>query len=161
MLHLTVRPGSEKERIWKICDEFYQRDGRIPAGIEVVETYVGQGGNRATGFTQYSNWKKRVVLKTAMSAIDPADETESMSVGLRPANLGDDGHLVLPPEIRRAMMLDADGRVTLEVTDGELRVISPMAAIRQLQRRATGLVPPGTRVSDELIAERREEAANG
>jgi hypothetical protein len=33
-----------------------------------------------------------------------------------------------------------------------------MSAVHQLQRRAASLVPPGTLVSDELIAERRVEA---
>lgn len=68
------------------------------------------------------------------------------------------GRVVIPAEMRSAMLLDADGRVTATVVDGELRIITPMAAVRLLQRRAASLVPPGTLVSDELIAERRAEA---
>jgi bifunctional DNA-binding transcriptional regulator/antitoxin component of YhaV-PrlF toxin-antitoxin module len=77
------------------------------------------------------------------------------SIGLKVDNAG---RVVIPAEMRAAMMLDADGRVTATVVDGELRVISPMAAVRQLQGRTASLVPPGTLVSDELIAERRAEA---
>ena len=80
------------------------------------------------------------------------------SVGHTRLKIDSAGRIVIPAEMRAAMMLDEDGRVTATVVDGELRVISPMAAVRQLQRRAASLVPPGTLVSDELIAERRIEA---
>ena len=156
MLHRTARSGSEKARIWQICDELLASTGRVPSGREVVDIYLAEGGNEGTGFTQYSHWKKELL---AMQAADeqPAP-TEPGSVPFRPMTVSAEGHLVLPADIRRAMLLDADGRVTVSVVDGELRVISPMSAVHRLQRRAEGLVAPGTLVSDELIAERRAEA---
>lgn len=156
MLHRSVRAGSEKARIWQICDELYARTGRMPNGREVVDIYVAEGGNEGTGFTQYSHWKKEVLAQS---------ETQHDAVAAGPASLpframaiSSDGQLSLPPDVRRAMALDPDGRVTVSVVDGELRVISPMAAVHRLQRKALSLVPPGTLVSDELIAERRAEA---
>lgn len=86
------------------------------------------------------------------------EETGETPVGPTRLKIDSVGRLVVPAEMRRAMLLDADGRVTVSVVDGELRAISPLAAVRQLQRRAASLVPPGTLVSDELIAERRSEA---
>jgi hypothetical protein len=75
-----------------------------------------------------------------------------------PLSITPNGILVLPPEVRAAMLLDDDGRVTATMVDGELRIVSPMAAIRRLQRmiaeRDTGEGSP----VDELIAERRAEA---
>lgn len=52
-------------------------------------------------------------------------------------------------------MLDRDGRVTASVVDGELRVISPLAAVRQVQRMAQNYKKPGESVVDEFLAERR------
>lgn len=80
------------------------------------------------------------------------------SVGHARLKIDSAGRVVIPAEMRAAMLLDEDGRVTASVVDGELRIISPTAAVRQLQRRAASLVPPGTLVSDELIAARRQEA---
>lgn len=159
MLHRSVRSGSEKARIWQICDELLERTGHIPSGREVVDLYVAEGGNEGTGFTQYSHWKKALAAQRA--ADDEPMPDAPGSLPFRALSVSPEGHLVLPPDMRRAMLLDADGRVTVSVVDGELRAISPMSAVHQLQRRAAALVKPGTLVSDELIAERRAEAANG
>ena len=48
--------------------------------------------------------------------------------------------------------------VEVEFKDCELRISTRRARIRRAQERVRGLVPPGTLVSEELIAERREEA---
>lgn len=156
MLHRSIRTGSEKARIWQICDELYERTGRMPSGREVVDIYVAEGGNERTGFTQYSHWKKEILAR--IEAEDDTIATEPASLPFRAMTVSPDGQLFLPPDVRKAMALDADGRVTVSVVDGELRVISPMSAVHQLQRKALSLVPPGTLVSDELIAERRAEA---
>lgn len=158
MLHLTVRRGSEKKRIWQICDELLARDGRLPSGREVVDIYVAEGGNGGTGFTQYSHWKKQLQSQSAADADLVGEDKEPGAAPFRPLTISQDGHLVLSRDLRKAMLLDQDGRVTVRVVDGELRVISPMTAVRQLQRRALSLVPAGTLVSDEIIAERRAEA---
>jgi len=161
MLHRTARTGSEKARIWQICDELLAKTGAVPSGREVVAIYVAEGGNEGTGFTQYSHWKKAILAQQEAPGDEPLPD-EPGSLAFRPMAVTPDGHLVLPGDVRRAMLLDADGRVTVSVVDGELRVISPLAAVRQLQRRAAKLVAPGTLVSDELVAERRAEArANG
>ncbi len=156
MLHRTVRAGSEKARIWQISDELFAKSGRIPSGRDVVDVYVAEGGNEGTGFTQYSHWKKEV--QAQQEAEDATVATQPASLPFRPMTISADGQLFIPPDMRKAMLLDADGRVTVTVIDGELRVISPMSAVHQLQRRALSLVPAGTLVSDELIAERRAEA---
>lgn len=160
MLHRAARPGSEKARIWQVCDELYARTGRVPTGREVVDIYVAEGGNEGTGFTQYSHWKREILARA--EAEDDTCATEPASLPFRPMTVSADGQLFLPPDVRKAMLLDTDGRITVSVVDGELRVISPMAAVHQLQQKALELVSPGTLVSDELIAERRAEAdANG
>lgn len=158
MLYETIRPGSEKARIWQICDELYAKRGAIPSGREVADIYMSEGGNQGTGFTQYSHWKRAIAEKVGEAAVDAVQSAEPGSVDFRALNVSADGVLVLPAEIRRAMMLDPDGRVTVRVEDGELKVISPMVAVKRLQSKARQLAPANTLASDELIADRRLEA---
>lgn len=159
MLYEGVRPGSEKARIWQICDELFAERGEIPSGREVADIYKAEGGNEGTGFTQYSHWKKALAAKE--SAVARKEEPANLpgSVDFRALSVSPDGALFLPADIRRAMALDKDGRVTVQVRDGELTVISPMAAVRRLQAKAQELPPSSALASDELIAERRAEAA--
>jgi len=69
------------------------------------------------------------------------------------------GRLVIPKEMRDELGLADGGVLTLSVEDGELRATSRLAAIRRLQRKLAGRVPPGHSVVDELIADRRRQAA--
>jgi AbrB family looped-hinge helix DNA binding protein len=69
------------------------------------------------------------------------------------------GRLVLPAEVRAAMNIVPGVDVTLEIDGEETRLISHWQALRALQRELAELVPPGVSIVDELIAERRAEAA--
>jgi len=66
-----------------------------------------------------------------------------------------DGSLVVPESLREAMLLDATGRISAEVVGGELRLISPRAALRRAQKIARKYARPGVSVVDEFLAERR------
>ena len=48
--------------------------------------------------------------------------------------------------------------IDLRVVDGELRIVTLRETIRRVQEWARRYVKPGTLVSDELSAERREAA---
>ena len=80
------------------------------------------------------------------------------SVGSRKLRVGDDGRLVIPADMRSAMLIDDTGCLTARVVDGELRVLAPDAALFKLQRMMRKRVPEGVSAVDELIAERRSEA---
>ena len=69
-----------------------------------------------------------------------------------------EGRFVIPAEMRAAMSIGSDSRVTARVVDGELRVIAPAVAIRRVQEMVRNAIPDGTSLADELIAERRAEA---
>jgi AbrB family looped-hinge helix DNA binding protein len=72
--------------------------------------------------------------------------------------MGEKGRVVIPAPLRKAMGL-ADGDVLdMRVVDGELRIATMRERLRRAQERVRHLVPPGTLVSDELSAERREAA---
>lgn len=70
------------------------------------------------------------------------------------------GRIVIPAEMRAAMMVKPGDTVTAEVVDGELRIISPGVALKRVQAfaREFRAKNPGVSVVDELIAERRAEA---
>jgi AbrB family looped-hinge helix DNA binding protein len=70
------------------------------------------------------------------------------------------GRVVIPAEMRAAMMVKPGDTVTAEVVDGVFRIISPDVALKRF--RAVGREwqkkNPGVDLVEELIAGRREEA---
>lgn len=81
------------------------------------------------------------------------------SVGHTRLRIDSAGRVVIPAEMRKAMLAEAGDTVSAQVVDGELKVMSQPVVIARLQAEARKHVPAGISVVDELIAERREEAA--
>jgi bifunctional DNA-binding transcriptional regulator/antitoxin component of YhaV-PrlF toxin-antitoxin module len=74
--------------------------------------------------------------------------------------VAENGRLVIPKPLRDAMHLDDAGMVTAFLDeDGVLMLVTPGAAIAKAQRMARLLDRGEGSVVDELIAERRAEAA--
>jgi AbrB family looped-hinge helix DNA binding protein len=69
------------------------------------------------------------------------------------------GRIVVPAAIRRAMKLEKGDTVLLELHGDELRVRSAAAALRRLRDSLQKTVPPHVSLVDELIAQRRSDAA--
>ena len=75
------------------------------------------------------------------------------------ATLGRDGELVIPVEIREAMRISPGDSLVLRLDDDlQLSITTPGRALAELQDEVAKLVPPGTSLADELIAERRTDA---
>ena len=72
--------------------------------------------------------------------------------------INQNGRIVIPAAIREQMGLKAGDTVMMEVEDGVLRMESHRARIRRIQEEVARYCKPGPLASDELIAERREEA---
>lgn len=75
-------------------------------------------------------------------------------------NVAENGRLCLPVELRRSLGLEKGGPVTLELADGEVRLMTVAARVRRAQeltRRAFA----GKRMPtvDEFIGWKREQAA--
>jgi AbrB family looped-hinge helix DNA binding protein len=70
------------------------------------------------------------------------------------------GRIVIPAEMRRAMGIEVGQEVVLRLEDGELRVSTLAGAIRRAQDLVRRHVPPERSLVEELLAERRREAAD-
>ena len=74
------------------------------------------------------------------------------------SRLSEKGRVVIPAAIRNALEMGVGDALDLRVEDGELRISTLRSRIRRAQERVRHLAPPGTLVSDDLSAERREAA---
>ena len=70
------------------------------------------------------------------------------------------GRVVIPAEMRAAMLVNPGDTVTAEVVEGVFRIVSPEVALKRVQAvaREWKKKNPGVDLVEELIAERREEA---
>ena len=68
------------------------------------------------------------------------------------------GRVVIPAEMRSAMLIDTTGYVTASVVEGELRILSPKSALLKAQKVVQEKTSGVASLADELIAERRAEA---
>jgi bifunctional DNA-binding transcriptional regulator/antitoxin component of YhaV-PrlF toxin-antitoxin module len=70
------------------------------------------------------------------------------------------GRVVVPAEMRAAMLAKPGDVLTAWVVEGELRVVSRAVVMRRIRDEAKRFKAafPGVSIVDELISERREEA---
>jgi bifunctional DNA-binding transcriptional regulator/antitoxin component of YhaV-PrlF toxin-antitoxin module len=83
------------------------------------------------------------------------------SIGYAHLKVDSAGRIVIPADMRAAMLVDRGDTVTASVVNGELRIISRGVALKRVQASARewrDRNPDAGSVVDELIAERREEA---
>jgi AbrB family looped-hinge helix DNA binding protein len=74
--------------------------------------------------------------------------------------VNENGRVVIPAAFRRALGIHAGDEVVLRIEDDELRITTLKRRIERARRLVRKHVKPGTRLADELIAERREAARN-
>jgi len=73
--------------------------------------------------------------------------------------IGEGGRLVIPARYRRALGLKPGDEVVLLLEERQIRIVSLRQAIEQAQSLVRQYIPEGRSLSEELIQERREEAA--
>jgi AbrB family looped-hinge helix DNA binding protein len=73
--------------------------------------------------------------------------------------LNENGRLVIPASIRKALNLQPEAEVVLLVENGELRITTPQKRAERARQLFKKYVGEGVRLSEELIADRRKEAA--
>ena len=72
-------------------------------------------------------------------------------------NVAENGRMVLPVEVRRALGVTGPSQVRVEVTDEGVRITTPRQALMRARQRVRALVPASRSLSAELIADRRAE----
>ena len=70
------------------------------------------------------------------------------------------GRIIIPAKLRQALGIEIGENVTLSVKDNSLQITRQKEALRRIQALVRKHVPEGVSLVDELIRERREEAAN-
>jgi antitoxin PrlF len=73
--------------------------------------------------------------------------------------VGEQGRIVIPVEIRRALSIDIGSTLIARVEKDKLILEKRDAVLQRLQSRFKK-IPAGVSLADELIAERRAEAAH-
>lgn len=73
--------------------------------------------------------------------------------------LSEGGRIVLPAKVRRALDLKCGDELLVLVEDGEIRLMTRLQGIRRAQRLLAPYLEGRGSLVDELIAERRAEAA--
>jgi bifunctional DNA-binding transcriptional regulator/antitoxin component of YhaV-PrlF toxin-antitoxin module len=68
------------------------------------------------------------------------------------------GRLHLPSEVRKALGLKGPGHVVITVADGQATLTTMAENLARIRALARPYAPEGRPASEELIAERREEA---
>ena len=74
------------------------------------------------------------------------------------ARINENGRVVIPAEFRRDLGIKAGDTVVLRIENDELRITTLQQRLAKAQQWVRRHVAPGTSLSDELIAERREAA---
>ncbi|MCH7654117.1 MAG: AbrB/MazE/SpoVT family DNA-binding domain-containing protein [Chloroflexi bacterium] len=73
--------------------------------------------------------------------------------------LGKGGRVVIPAEYRKRLGIEPGDEIIVTFKDGEIKITTVREAVRRAQAIVRRFVPEGRMLSDELIRERREEAA--
>lgn len=73
--------------------------------------------------------------------------------------ISEGGRIVIPADFRRSLGLEIGDDVIVRLEDRALRVLSVREGIRQAQEMLRPYLPKDRSLADELIAERRAEAA--
>lgn len=71
--------------------------------------------------------------------------------------ISEGGRVVIPSEYRKQLGLEVGDEVMIGLVNGELRIFTLDVAIKRAQEIVRRYVPQGRSLSDELIAERRQE----
>ena len=76
------------------------------------------------------------------------------------STIAEGGRIVIPADYRRALGLKVGDEVILRMADGEVHILTRRQAIKKAQALVRKHVPEQKSLVQELIRERRGEAAN-
>jgi AbrB family looped-hinge helix DNA binding protein len=76
------------------------------------------------------------------------------------SKMGQSGRVVIPGEYRRRLGLKSGDEIIMHLDDEGLHLYTPAQAVARAQALVRRYVPEGRSLSDELISQRRDEAAH-
>jgi AbrB family looped-hinge helix DNA binding protein len=68
------------------------------------------------------------------------------------------GRIVIPAEVRQRLGMDVGADLVITVEDDHATLMSAKAARQRARQRVRQYVAPGVKLSEELMAERKQEA---
>ena len=77
------------------------------------------------------------------------------------ARLSEGGRIAIPAEFRKALGLRPGDDLVLVLEEDEVRVLTPQGAVRRAQALVRQYVRKGRNLANELVRDRRDEAARG
>lgn len=144
--------GTKTGRVWEIADEITRTKGRPAKRREVIERFTTENGNANTANTQYQHWREWHKLQPGPLTVS---STKSCDIEPQSFRVAPDGRFSIPLEMREAMQLGEDGSVTVRVEAGELCMISPAIAVKQVQSRMKKYKKSGVSIVDQFLKDRR------
>jgi AbrB family looped-hinge helix DNA binding protein len=77
-----------------------------------------------------------------------------------PVRIGEGGRIVIPSEFRKALGIDIGDELILHMENGKIILMTRKQAIEYVQEQMSKYSTGGRVLSEELIAERKEEAGD-
>jgi AbrB family looped-hinge helix DNA binding protein len=72
--------------------------------------------------------------------------------------VNENGRVVLPAAFRESLGIKAGDEIVLRLEEDEIRIASLRGQVQRVQKMVQRYIKPGTRLSKELIRERRRAA---
>ncbi len=142
--------GSATGRVWDIADELSRASGREARRADVIARYAAEGGNYNTASTQFHHWRNWFRSQNTVEERGPA---------VADIEVGEAGRIVLPAALRKQLDIRDGDVLTAEIVDGDIVLIPLASGIRKAQAIVRRYVPEGVHLVDELLEERKREAA--
>ena len=124
---------------------------------------LGRAQFRRADIARYLNIRyqfvRNVLEQTEREGKDEPGEPGAAPPHQEWAQVGPDGRIVIPVSYRRLLGIEAGDHVLMLLDNGEVRLVGRNAAVRRAQELVARYVPEKSGMADELIAERRVEAA--
>lgn len=153
MKNLTKGLATKSDKIRVLSENGYSR-GDIARFLGIryqhVRNVLVQSANKAApGFAETG----APIAGSPMAVPVPEGIRHRVTLKVDPG-----GRVLIPSAVREAMKIGEGDTVLAWLEDGELHLVSPRVALRQARELARKLIPGADTLTDELIAERREEA---
>ena len=103
--------------------------------------------------TKTFDWHLRKYLRSGRQGLPAGSPRPVERVAI-----GEGGRVVIPASYRQALGLSDGDEVILQLSEGELRILTPEQALRRAQTLVRRYVLDGRSLAEELIQERRQEA---